>query len=399
MDADIAVVGLGLIGSAALRQLAAGGSSVVGIGPAEPENWSTHQGPFSSHYDSGRVTRRLDARYEWAELASRSIAQYPKLEERSGWKFHSPVGLLFVRNDEVGIGHQREVIERLDLPVAIGRTDDLESGYSFPNGYTVLSEPGPAGFIDPRIMLAAQLAVASQGGATIVRSWVASLERSGGGFRLECADGSEVTAGRVLVTTGPYLNDLLPVHLAARLMPEAVLLGRVSPVEAARLAALPSLIYLPSDPDFDDVYVVPPARYPDGHWYVKIGGSIPGAEPLDSPEEKRSWMAGSDADQQVGWLRRMLEALLPEAAFEGFVAKPCLITDTVHGLPYVDEVEEGLFVAVGGCGHAAKSSDAIGALAAGLVETHQWNDEALDQSAFRAVFGEYEESPTSRHGY
>ena len=77
---DLAVVGLGLIGSAALREAAAVGAAsgavVAGIGPAEPAVLSEHAGPFASHYDSGRITRHLDARFEWALLAQRAIARY-----------------------------------------------------------------------------------------------------------------------------------------------------------------------------------------------------------------------------------------------------------------------------------------------------------------------------------
>jgi len=58
------VVGLGLVGSAALRYLSAAGHRCVGIGPPEPVDWSRHDGVFASHYDSGRITRRLDKRRE-----------------------------------------------------------------------------------------------------------------------------------------------------------------------------------------------------------------------------------------------------------------------------------------------------------------------------------------------
>ena len=49
---DIAVIGIGMIGSAALRYLSAAGFNCIGIGPGEPDEWSAHAGAFSSHYDS-----------------------------------------------------------------------------------------------------------------------------------------------------------------------------------------------------------------------------------------------------------------------------------------------------------------------------------------------------------
>ncbi|NNE12741.1 MAG: FAD-binding oxidoreductase [Ilumatobacter sp.] len=399
MHVDVVVIGLGLIGSAALRRLAATDLTAAGIGPGEPSDPATYTGPFASHHDSGRITRRLDARYEWAELADRSIREYPTLEARSGIDFHRPVGMVFVRRDGAGIAHQRSVIERLGLDVTIGPTGELETGYRLPAGHTALVERPPAGHVDPRRMRAAQLAVAIDDGATVIDDWVISVDRVGARFSVATNGGVAVEATRVLLATGPHLHDLVPFVLAARVMPEAVALARVSDDEAERLAGLPSLIYLPDDPAWNDVYVVPPVEYPDGRWYVKIGGSIDGAEPLRSADEIRAWMAGPSADSQLDRLTRMLVELLPDVAFDDVAAKPCLITDTTHDLPYVDEIEDRLFVAVGGCGHAAKSSDAIGALAAGLVRSGTWPDTALRRHDFRAVTGEMASPTQSRHGY
>src|SRR4051812_42773626 len=96
---DVAVVGLGLIGSAALRHLAADGVRCVGIGPGEPPSFADHVGAFASHYDSGRITRHLDQRFEWAVLAARSIRGYSALEEASGIEFHRPVGAVLAELD------------------------------------------------------------------------------------------------------------------------------------------------------------------------------------------------------------------------------------------------------------------------------------------------------------
>jgi hypothetical protein len=56
-------------------------------------------------------------------------------------------------------------------------------------------------------------------------------------------------------------------------------------------------------------------------------------------------------------------------------------------------------VAFGGNGHAAKSADAIGALAAGLaLSGGEWTDTELDATAFNAQFGRYDPPTGSRHG-
>jgi glycine/D-amino acid oxidase-like deaminating enzyme len=54
-------------------------------------------------------------------------------------------------------------------------------------------------------------------------------------------------------------------------------------------------------------------------------------------------------------------------------------------LPYLEIVEPGLVMAVGTNGYAAKSADAIGAVAAGLVLNERWTDTELDQEAFTLI--------------
>jgi len=60
---------------------------------------------------------------------------------------------------------------------------------------------------------------------------------------------------------------------------------------------------------------------------------------------------------------------------------------TAHERPYVDRLAGGLFVAAGGCGAAAKSSDAIGRMAARLVENGTWASESRRSALCGAVRG------------
>ncbi|MFW2382782.1 MAG: NAD(P)/FAD-dependent oxidoreductase, partial [Acidimicrobiales bacterium] len=223
---DVAVVGLGLVGAAATRHLATAGVELMGIGPGEPADWADHDGPYASHYDSGRITRRLDARKEWAVLASRAIDQYPVIANESGIEFHRPAGLIFVRNDSEGIANQVQVVRDLELPVSIGTVDEAGSvgAYRFPAGWTLLTEPDPAGFIDPRQMARAQIVAAEKSGAEIRSEVATELDPvPGGGWRITTVSG-EVDAGSVLLATGPYLQDLHTRELQACVRPEAVIL-------------------------------------------------------------------------------------------------------------------------------------------------------------------------------
>lgn len=378
-DFAVAVVGLGLVGSGALRHAAAAGT-VVGLGPGEPADWSTHEGVFASHYDSGRVTRRLDARREWAILASRAIAQYPLIEAQSGVAFHKPVGMTYVRNDPAGIEQQRSVAAELGIVIDDG---PAPLPYRFPASWTCLSERAPAGYIDPRKMIEAQHAAAN--GAEIVREEVQTITRVSNRFVVQTADGTEVTANHVIIATGSYGNHLTQRPLAVSIRSEAVILCEVEQAVAESLM-MPTAIWLIDHPDLIDIYVVPPVQYPDGRWYLKVGGNWSPGPRLDDDASRLAWMTGSDANDRLHMMRGIVDEMLPDLPFISFSMKPCVITDTASGLPFVGIVDDGRVVARGGNGHAAKSADAIGALAVGVALNGAWTDLELDEAAFRPQF-------------
>lgn len=381
---DVAVVGLGLVGAAALRHLSAAGLSCAGIGPAEPSDWSSHRGVFASHYDSGRITRRLDKQREWAVLASRSIEEYAGIESASGVDFHQPVGVLMAEVDDA----------RLASTVSVGRAlgVDFETyapGEPFgddrvvmPSTATVLRERAPGGFIDPRRMLAAQLTVAAQQGAALVMQQVTGIApRAGGGWRVRTAGGDVLDAAQVVIAAGPHADELegLPRHPHLEVLAETVVLARVSRSEQLRLDRLPSIIV--DDPVHDHLYTVPPTTYPDGFAYVKLGATHR-KERVLTPRERSEWMTGDRHAEDLDWLSGLMLGLLPGLQVEAWLTKPCLIPETPTKLPYLEIVEPGCVMAVGGNGYAAKSADAIGALAAGLVVNGRWTDTELDESAF-----------------
>ena len=77
-----------------------------------------------------------------------------------------------------------------------------------------------------------------------------------------------------------------------------------------------------------------------------------------------------------------LRALLPNVEYSSITSRPCVITRTPTELPYLGFVEDGIAVAIGGNGSAAKSSDEIGRLAASLFTDDGWTD-SLDEALFQ----------------
>ena len=93
----------------------------------------------------------------------------PTSRRESGISFHRPVGVVMADVEADRLGVVTAVAEGLGVGF-----ERFEAGKSFgddriavPAGATVLREPSPGGFIDPRRMLAAQLAIARQQGAEL----------------------------------------------------------------------------------------------------------------------------------------------------------------------------------------------------------------------------------------
>jgi sarcosine oxidase len=380
---DLAVVGLGLIGSAALRHVATRGHRAIGIGPAEPPAFARHEGAFASHYDSGRITRHVDPHLEWAELARRTIAEYPTIEAE-GEPFHRPVGLIYAVTEADQVGTLRRVMAELGHGVACREVDGSpDPRVRLADRATSFVEDGPAGHIDPRRLVRAQLTAAGRRGARIVRAEVRSLERSGDGWQVVLRDGRTVHAGRVVVAGGPHADEIDGVAMPTiDVIAETVLTGVVDTDEQVRLHGLPSIITPVEHRMYDSCYFVPPTPYPDGSIRLKIGAGTVVERHLRTAAERRAWMRGDDHQAELEPLSEVLHELLPGLRTTAECTTPCLIAYNASGFPVIDHVADGV-VAVAGCnGYAAKSSDAIGALAVSLAVDGVWRDR-LSHEPFR----------------
>ncbi len=196
---DVIVIGAGLMGSAAARYLSELGLRVAIIGPSEPAGEGTEPAVYASHYDEGRLTWRLGKNVTWSRLAQRAIAHYRWLEEASGIQFYRPVGLLQAQpggatSPALAIAAEEGLAHALYPPGDLGwraHADHLD----FPNDYHVLYEPDPAGMINPRAMVCAQLAVATQQGATLVREIAIQVEETGDEVVVKSSSGRHSAGG------------------------------------------------------------------------------------------------------------------------------------------------------------------------------------------------------------
>jgi sarcosine oxidase len=386
----VAVIGKGLVGSAAARHLALLADGVALIGPDEPPVRADHHGVFGSHYDEGRIYRILDRNLVWAQLAERSIARYAEIEAQSGIPFHQEVGMLAASVE----GSEQFVEGYGGIGDALGVTFDRLSAADLSRRFPYLDfgpagrgafEATKAGHISPRRLVAAQTAAAERHGATVIREPAHTVEPRDGGLAITTASGQTVLAERALVATGGFANvhAVLPRPLDIVVRGRTIVLAEVAGALLERLHPMPSLI-VDRAAGLGDLYALPPIRYPDGRWYIKIGTGELGRQ-LAALDALGDWFRSLGADLDRGMLARTLVSLVPDLAAASIHTDTCVVTATASGYPYVDRVADNLFVAVGGNGKAAKSSDEIGRLGAKLTLTGAWNDD-LPGDLFRAHY-------------
>jgi sarcosine oxidase len=384
-----AVVGRGLTGSAAARHLAEKVPGVVLIGPDEPTDRVAHDGVFASHYDEGRITRTIDPDENWARFANRSIARYRDIEARSGVSFFSEKGCLI---SGLATGRSQDYMasirdSALKLGVDVERLDDAGLTetfpyFSFPQGSDAVFEGRGAGHISPRNLVAAQTRLTELAGGAVIRKQVEAIHQKEGHAEIVLADGDAVTAAKVLVAAGGFTNKpgILPDRLDLNVYGRTVTFFEVDAAEAERLSAMPSLIFEPED-IMAGIYMLPPIRYPDGKFYLKIGGDIVDI-PLETEADVRNWFkTPGDAGAREHLIRNMGD-LVPGLKVVGIHTDSCVTSYTPTGYPSIGWTSaSSIAVMAGGCGAAAKSSDEIGRLGAELL----LHGRIIDQ-AYRADF-------------
>lgn len=364
-----------MLGAAAARHLAEQGISTALVGAAPPADRRTHPGPFSSHDDAGRITRITAKDLVWAELATRSIFRYADIGRRAELPFHVVRGLVV---GQAGIDHWLDAglihgsnVRRVDAEWVARNT-----GIEITNGLPLVYEGSPAGYIQPLRLVEAQTRLAVAAGATLVDQVAARAVPIAGGYEVSGPWGA-IRADRMLLATGAFGRNLLDGELRLERRPRTVVMA-----EMPDTGGIPSLILeQPPDPRLRSIYWVPPAPYPGGRVCIKIGGSLVASPVVNDEAALFDWFHGDGDPTEAEALEHSLRALLPELPEGPVATAPCVTTYTPTERPYIGWVHDGVAVAIGGCGEAAKSSDEIGRLAASLFTADGWTD-SLDQSLF-----------------
>ncbi|NNG72709.1 FAD-dependent oxidoreductase [Rhizobium laguerreae] len=370
VDFKYIVVGRGLMGAAAARHLARQVDGVAVIGPDEPDDRKAHQGVFASHYDEGRITRTIDPDRNWALLANRSIGRYGEIARDSGIDFYREAGCVVVaptqsdylertRQAAISLGVETRLLDGAGLKAAF-------PFFAFPDGGAGVFEAKGAGHISPRSLVKAQSLLAEKAGATVIRDYVVSIRSEGGVAVVETSGGRTCRGEKVLLAAGGFsiAENLLPRPLAMTVYARTVTLFEVGEADAARLAAMPSLILRATG---IDIYLLPPIRYPDGKFYLKIGGD-PDDMALSSEADMRAWFRTEGRDTVRAHLKRIVEGLVPDIVPLSISTAACVVSHTESGYPMIGYTSSPEIAVLTGCaGTSAKSSDEIGRLGAELL--------------------------------
>jgi sarcosine oxidase len=382
---DIIVIGNGLFGSATTRHLAERGHDVLNIGAASsgpdvrgiPEaQWPTHR-VYSSHNDAARLTRLQDRDPAWADVTARAVDGYRRLEEASGITFFHDVGCLIVSRPG-GDGVSADPIEVMN-ETGVGFTfyepgDPTWRGIwpsiNFPDTHYVAFESSPAGYIQPKRLIAAQNTLAERAGAAFLVDTVSGISRTDDRFSVKTASGDTHRGAKVVVCAGAFtnFNGMLPEPAPVSLKSEVVILGEVTEADALSLADSPTVKYLIDVSDLESIYMVPPVRYEDGRYYIKMGANTSLDQPMTELDKIQEWFNSDTDPEYLPIFEPALRSLWPTVEFVSVRTQPCLITYSPDRVPIIEHQGDGLFVATAGNGGGAKGSDAWGERTAELVE-------------------------------
>ena len=389
---DSIIIGKGLIGAAAAKYLSRSQKKVALIGPDEAT--ALQQGIVnSSHYDQSRIQRIIGKDETWTLLNQQSVNEYKALENETNIRFHTGIGCLYVNPygadaylDKIP-GQTKKINQNYQLFQNNELIKSAFPDFNFPSTAKGLFEASPSGYINPRLLIQAQLNIFQKNGGEIFDETANDISYANDEIKITTISGKIYYSKKVLLTPGAFINffNLLKRKLAFNLKSETIIWAKVSDQEAQRLSKLPALLYEIGEPGIQNIYLVHPIQYPDGNFYVKMGANLPGDIFFKDLNEIQHWFKSENNNSNLETMRDALMEIIPTLSVESCSLKKCIIAFTKHGKPYIGKADDGLYFAAGGNGYSAMCSEALGKIAATLLLENEFPKE-FSQEDFRPIF-------------
>jgi sarcosine oxidase len=354
---DVIVLGVGGMGSAAVYELARRGVRVLGL-----EQFRCAHDRGSSHGRTRVIRQAYHEGPEYVPLLYRAYARWRALEQEAERPLLTITGALHLGAPEsAGVAGAALSARTHGIPHEMLSAEEVRARYPVlrPRPDQVALLEYEAGFLAPEQCVTAYVECASRCGAAIhfgerVTAWHAGR----GDVRVETACGS-YTAGRLIITAGPWapqaLADLgLPLQVA-----RAVVYWFEPLARRDELRRLP--VYLWEDGGIY-AYGFP---YLDGQG-LKCGFHHAFAEPT-TPETIRRDVDGEEKRRMQAHLARFM----PDAAGAVAAVSTCMYTNTpdFHFVIGRHPAHEQVVLAAGFSGHGFKFASVVGEVLADLALT------------------------------
>lgn len=353
---DVAVIGLGAMGGAALFNLASRGRRVIGIEQFEPGH-----DKGSSHGESRIIRLSYFEHPSYVPLARRAMEKWRELEALSGQTIFTVTGIL-----EAGYPGCRAVegsleasrLHELDHEVlSASEINRRFPAFKVPSHWNGLYQPD-AGFLRPELAIRQFVGLAVSHGAEVrTRTRVLAIEPFSAGVRVK-TDAGEIEAGAVIIAAGAWIGDFAP-ELKPHLKVTRQVLGWFEPLQPTFYSPDRCPVFFFESED-DACY-----GFPDfAGTGVKTASHREGA--YLSSANNLAQDGGADDEAQI---RRMLALAMPDANGPLKAMRTCMYTRTPDEDFVIDRssADPRIVLASPCSGHGFKFASVIGEVLADLA--------------------------------